>query len=67
MALMSPDPEEVNLDPEAQPDAVLRTASAEQPTDDLYARTILSIEPSDLEAMLKQARDLLAAITEKGP
>lgn len=64
---MNPDPEEVTLDPEAQPDAVRLAAGAEQPTSDLYAPTIQSIEPSDLEAMRKRAGDMLTGIMEKGP
>ena len=64
---MNSDPEEVNPDIEVQSDAVLLTADAEKPDIDLYARTILSTQPSDLEAMRERAGDLLAQIMEEGP
>ncbi len=64
---MNSDPEEVNPDIEVQSDAVLLTADAEKPDIDLYARTILSTMPSDLEAMRERAGDLLAQIMEERP
>ena len=64
---MNSDPEEVNPDPEAQPDAALLTADAEKPAVDLYARTLLSIEISDLEAMRERAGDLITQIMEEWP
>ena len=64
---MNPDPEEVNPDPEVQPDAVLLTADVEKPDIDLYTRTILATLPSDLEAMRERAGDLLTQIMGDRP
>ncbi len=64
---MNSDPEEVNPDIEVQSDASPSMPDAEKPDIDLYARTILSTQPSDLEAMRERAGDLLAQIMEERP